>query len=99
MLIPKFLRPAIVFYILISLCGLTQVTGRTVHGSRQDQARTWIHAAMNALGGEDRLRAIHAIEIKGIGFRNELERFAGRGGSPGREMFCPHREAGGPACT
>jgi hypothetical protein len=33
MLIPKFLRPAIVFYILISLCGLTQLTGRTVHDS------------------------------------------------------------------
>jgi len=28
---------------------------------------------MNALGGEDKLRAIHSIEIRGIGFRNELE--------------------------
>ena len=71
--IPKFPRASIAFYILISLCGLTEVTGRSVHDSPQDQARTWIHAAMNALGGEDRLRAIHAIEIKGIGFRNELE--------------------------
>jgi len=73
MLIPKFPRASIAFYILISLCGLTEVTGRNVHDSPQDQARTWIHAAMNALGGEDLLRAVHAIEIKGIGFRNELE--------------------------
>ena len=28
---------------------------------------------MDALGGEEKLRAIHAIEFKGIGFRNELE--------------------------
>jgi len=73
MLIPKFPSASIAFYILISLSGLTQVTGRSTHDSPQGQAQTWIHAAMNALGGEDQLRAIHAIEIKGIGFRNELE--------------------------
>jgi hypothetical protein len=61
------------FYILISLCGSTQVTGGKSHESPRYQAQTWIHAAMDALGGEDRLREVHAIEIKDIGFRNELE--------------------------
>jgi hypothetical protein len=32
-----------------------------------------IHQSMDALGGEEKLRAIHGIEIKGIGVLNELE--------------------------
>jgi hypothetical protein len=32
-----------------------------------------IHQSIDALGGEEKLRAIHAIEIKGVGFINELE--------------------------
>jgi hypothetical protein len=32
-----------------------------------------VHQSMDALGGEEKLRAVHAMEIKGVGFVNELE--------------------------
>ena len=50
---------------------LVRAPRQSIQNSRH--ARAWIQSAMNALGGEDKLRAIHSIEIKGIGFRNELE--------------------------
>nr|HEV7954814.1 hypothetical protein [Candidatus Acidoferrales bacterium] len=45
----------------------------TPPASTHARAVELIHQSMDALGGEEKLRAIHAIEFKGIGFRNELE--------------------------
>src|SRR5581483_3892633 len=36
-------------------------------------ARDLVRASIDAVGGDERLRAIHAIEIKGIGHRYGLE--------------------------
>ncbi|HJT17700.1 MAG TPA: hypothetical protein VJ853_09940, partial [Thermoanaerobaculia bacterium] len=36
-------------------------------------ARDLVHKSLDAVGGEQRLRAIHSIEIKGIGHRFGLE--------------------------
>ena len=41
--------------------------------AQQPAARDLIHKALDAVGGEERLRGIHAVEIKGIGHRYALE--------------------------
>jgi hypothetical protein len=38
-----------------------------------DRARVWLHSAVEAMGGEARLRAIKSLRIKGEGYTNLLE--------------------------
>lgn len=61
------------FLIIVVIPVAAQQSARTPVVSTHDRAVKLIHQSMDALGGEEKLRAIHAIEFKGIGFRNELE--------------------------
>ena len=63
---------AALFVLLVGTSAAQQTT-RPPTDSTHTRAVELIHKAMDALGGEDKLRAIHSVEIKGIGFINELE--------------------------
>jgi hypothetical protein len=62
---------ALLFLLAIS-CAAQQSTHPPAVSTRA-HAVELIHQSMDALGGEEKLRAIHAVEFKGIGYRNELE--------------------------
>jgi hypothetical protein len=66
-------RILILFIVFISFSGPAQDAGKGGQGASRELVQSWIHGAMDAMGSEEKLRAIHALEIKGIGFRNELE--------------------------
>src|ERR1700752_971831 len=53
------------------MCGVLLLCAASA--SAQPSARTLVGNALEAIGGADRLRAIHAVEIKGIGHRFGLE--------------------------
>ncbi len=59
--------------LLLAISTAAQKSPRPPVSSTHARAIELIHQSMKALGGEEKLRAIHAIEFKGIGFRNELE--------------------------
>jgi hypothetical protein len=61
------------FLLLAGISSDAQRGTRTSAASTHTRAVELIHQSMDALGGEEKLRAIHAIEIKGIGVINELE--------------------------
>jgi hypothetical protein len=64
----RFLRSTILvaFSLLFAISASAQQSTHT-------RAIELVHQSMTALGGEEKLRAIHAIEIKGVGVANELE--------------------------
>src|SRR5579864_1115065 len=61
------------FFLLFAIFAAAQQSTHPSAASTHAHAVELIHQSMDALGGEEKLRAIHAIEFKGIGFRNELE--------------------------
>jgi hypothetical protein len=68
----RFLRVAAsAALLLLAISAVAQKS--TQPASTHARAVELIHQSMDALGGEEKLRAIHAIEIKGIGVLNELE--------------------------
>jgi hypothetical protein len=73
MQIRKILLTLSLSFVVVSFSGFAQQSARVTQNSGQERAQSWIQGAMNAMGGEEKLKAIHAIEIKGIGIRNQLE--------------------------
>jgi hypothetical protein len=71
----RFLRYAssAALLLLLAISAAAQKPTRPPAAFAHAHAVELIHRSMDALGGEEKLRAIHAIEFKGIGFRNELE--------------------------
>jgi hypothetical protein len=68
-----FLRSASISVLLLFLAFSTAAQKSVPAISTHARAVELIHQSMDALGGEEKLRAIHSIEIKGIGVANELE--------------------------
>lgn len=56
-----------------AFCALTVCTSPQPLHARQDDARPRVQAAIQAMGGEERLRAIHSLSFKAIGQRTMLE--------------------------
>lgn len=74
-MLSRFRRPASLlafFFFLAIPCAARQSTPAPIV-STHSRAVELVHQSMDALGGEEKLRAIHAIEIKGVGVINELE--------------------------
>jgi hypothetical protein len=61
------------FLLLLATPNTARQTAQGSAVSPHARAVELIHKSMDALGGEEKLRAIHSVEFKGIGFRNELE--------------------------
>jgi len=71
----RFFRraPIAPFLLLLGVSSAAQQTAHAPVVSAHARAVELIHQSMDALGSEEKLRAIHAIEIKGVGIINELE--------------------------
>ncbi|HEY4837481.1 MAG TPA: hypothetical protein VIH72_02670 [Candidatus Acidoferrales bacterium] len=69
--IPRYASSAAL--LLLAISTVAQKSPQPPAISTHARAIELLHQSMTALGGEEKLRAIHAIELKGIGFRNELE--------------------------
>jgi hypothetical protein len=67
------MRATLSLLLLIVLAGLTSLPALSKPQSQPNDAKAWLAEAMSAMGGDEKLRSIHAIGLKGIGFRNELE--------------------------
>ena len=65
----RFLRHASIASLSLFLA-ISAASQQSAQQSTHARALELVHQSMNALGGEEKLRAIHAIEIKGVGVIN-----------------------------
>ena len=61
------------FLLLLAISSSAQRAGHALPVLDHDRAVQLIRQAMDALGGEDKLREVRALEINGVGVTNELE--------------------------
>jgi hypothetical protein len=59
--------------LLLTLSGTAQQSAHAPAAPSHTSAVELIHKSLNALGGEEKIRAVHALEIKGIGIIDQLE--------------------------